>query len=90
MEETSLCIYSLLHHHLIHTSRPGKIIRGNQQVTLLGDPRRVAKPGTDDVQRELALEFRLPAGPPLSKFTEWNNRGQPEIRPKQPITPQNS
>ena len=29
MEETSLCIYSLLHHHLMHTSRPGKIILGD-------------------------------------------------------------
>jgi hypothetical protein len=37
-------------------SRPGKIILGDQQVTLLGDPWRVAKPRADHVQWELALE----------------------------------
>jgi len=42
--------------------RLGKIILGNQQVTLLGDPRRVAQPGTDHVQWEFTLQFRLPAG----------------------------
>ena len=52
---------SSIHHRLRYAGRLGKIILGNQQVTLLCDARRVAKPGTDHVQWELALEFRLPA-----------------------------
>ena len=56
-------IHSPLHHHLRHASRLGKILLGDQQVTLLCDPWRVAKPGEDDVQREFALEFGLSAGP---------------------------
>jgi hypothetical protein len=46
-------------HHPRHTGRSCKIILSSQQATLLCDTRRVAKPGTDDVQRELALEVRL-------------------------------
>jgi hypothetical protein len=52
--------YSPLHHHL-RPSRLGEIILGNQQITLLSDAWRVAKPGADYVQWELALEFCLPA-----------------------------
>jgi hypothetical protein len=54
--------HSPLHHHLRRPRRLGKIILGNQKVALLSDPSRVAKPGTDHVERELALQFRLPAG----------------------------
>ena len=50
-----------------HTGRLGKVILGHEQVTLLGDAQRVAKPGADHVRRELALEFRLSAGSPLLK-----------------------
>ena len=53
------------------THRPcrlGKIILGDQQVTLLCDPWRVAKPRADDVEWELALQFGLPNGPPLLKL----------------------
>ena len=32
----------------------------------------------NDVEWELALQFRLSASPPLLNFTEWSNRGQPE------------
>jgi hypothetical protein len=45
----------------------GKITFGDQQVTLLGNARRVAKPRANHMQRELTLQFRLPAGPPLLK-----------------------
>ncbi|MFM7976453.1 MAG: hypothetical protein ACKO8U_15365, partial [Pirellula sp.] len=47
----------------------GKIIFGDQQVTLLGDPRRVAKPGANHMKWELALQFRLPAGSHSSRHT---------------------
>jgi hypothetical protein len=47
-----------LHQHPLHPSRLGKIILGDQQVTLLGDTWRVAKPRANDAQRELALEVR--------------------------------
>ncbi len=50
---------SPLHHHLRQARCLGKIVFGDQQVTLLGDTRRVAKPRADHVQRELALEFRF-------------------------------
>jgi hypothetical protein len=56
-------IDSPLQHHLRYTSRLGKIILGHQQITLLRDAWRVAQPGTDYVQWELALQFRLSAGP---------------------------
>jgi hypothetical protein len=42
----------------LHTGSLGKIILGDQQVTLLGDAGRVAQPRADDMQRELALQFR--------------------------------
>ncbi|MFM2094691.1 MAG: hypothetical protein RIS70_1815 [Planctomycetota bacterium] len=51
------------HHNLLRPSRSREILLGNQQVTLLRDPRRVTKPGADDVQWELALEFRLATCP---------------------------
>jgi hypothetical protein len=35
------------------------------------------------MDRELALQFRLAAGPPFLNFTEWNSRGQPEIPSRQ-------
>ncbi|MFM8401084.1 MAG: hypothetical protein ACKOAH_24940 [Pirellula sp.] len=38
-----------LKNHLRNASRFGKIILSNQQVALLCDPWRVAKPGTDHV-----------------------------------------
>ena len=50
-----------LHHQLLHAGCLCEIILGNQQVTLLCDPWRIAKPRADDVDRELALEFCLPA-----------------------------
>jgi hypothetical protein len=40
----------------------------NQQVTLLGNARRVAKPRANHMQWELTLQFGLPAGPPLLKL----------------------
>jgi hypothetical protein len=52
---------SQLHHHLLRACRPGKVVLGNQQIALLCDAWRVAKPRSDDMQRELALEFRLSA-----------------------------
>ena len=61
-------IHSPLHHHLRHASRLGKILLGDQQVTLLCDPWRVAKPRTNHLKWELALQFLLPAGPPLLKL----------------------
>ncbi|MCY2997238.1 MAG: hypothetical protein NT168_03935 [Planctomycetota bacterium] len=51
-----------LHHPLRDPGCLGEIIFGDQQVALLSDPRRVTKPGADHMQRELALQFRLPAG----------------------------
>jgi len=48
-------------HSLRHPGCLGKIFLSNQQVTLLCDAWRVAKPGADHVQRELALEFCLSA-----------------------------
>jgi hypothetical protein len=47
--------------------RLGKIVFGDQQVTLLGNARRIAKPRANHMRRELTLQFRLPAGPPLLK-----------------------
>jgi hypothetical protein len=49
----------LFYHHLRHPGGLGKVIFGNQQVTLLGDPWRVAKPRANHMQWELALEVRL-------------------------------
>jgi len=49
-------------------SRFRKIILGDQQITLLCDTRRIAKPRADHVQRELALQFCLSAGSPLLKL----------------------
>ena len=70
--------HSALRHHLRQSRRLGKIILGDQQVTLLGDAWRVAKPGANYVQQKHVLQFGMSAGPPLLKLTEWNNRGQPE------------
>ncbi len=64
---------SPLHHHLLHPSRLRKIILSNQQITLLCDPWRVAKPTANHMQRELALQFRLPAGPHRMKQS-WPTR----------------
>lgn len=52
-----------LHHHLLHAGRLGKIIFGDQQVALLSDTWRVAKRRSDHMQRELALQLCLSAGP---------------------------
>ena len=57
-----------LHHPLRDPGCLGEIIFGDQQVALLSDPRRVAKPRANHMQRELALQFLLPAGPPLLKL----------------------
>mgnify|MGYP003341451441 CR=1 FL=1 len=51
------------HHHLLRPSRLCKIILGHQQITLLRNPWRVAKPRANHVQRELALELGLSARP---------------------------
>ena len=51
------------HHHLRYACRFCKIILGNEQITLLGDAWRIAKPGANYMQGELALEFGLSAGP---------------------------
>ena len=40
---------SSIHHRLRQAGRLGKIIFGDQKVTLLGDPWRIAKPGADHV-----------------------------------------
>ena len=50
---------SPLHHHLRHAGCLGKIILGNQQIALLGNPRRVAQPRANHVQGELTLQFRF-------------------------------
>jgi hypothetical protein len=55
--------FSPLHHYLRHPRRFRKIILSNQQVTLLSNAWRVAKPGANHMQWELALEFCLSAGP---------------------------
>jgi hypothetical protein len=68
-------IDSPLHHHPLRPSRLGKIVLSNQQVALLGDPWRVAKPGANHVQRELVLEFCLPAGSPLLKRNRVEQSG---------------
>ena len=48
--------------NLRYAGRSRKILIGNQQVTLLGDAWRVAKPRANHLEREFALQFRLPAG----------------------------
>jgi hypothetical protein len=64
-----------LHHHLRHAGCLGKIIFGDQQITLLCDAWRVAEPGAYHVKRELALEFCLSAGSPLLKLYRIEGRG---------------
>ena len=58
---------SPLHHHLFRPNRSRKIILSHQHVTLLGDPWWITKPRTNHMQRELALQFRLPDSSPLLK-----------------------
>ena len=59
--------HSALRHHLRQSRRLGKIILGIQQVSLLGDAWRVAKPGANYVQQKHALQLRLSAGAPRFK-----------------------
>lgn len=54
---------SPLHRHLFHPRRSRKIISRHQQVALLRDLRRVPQSSANDMDRELALVFRLSAGP---------------------------
>jgi len=65
---------------LLRPRRLGKIILGDQQVTLLGNTWRVAEPRADHVQWELALEFCLQAGSPLLKPYRIEGQGNSASR----------